>query len=70
MPYQREAEVVLAAWREAERDLAKAIPGSPEEEALVSDIARMRAEYVRLIRAARAAHRPETPPLEDVDPRA
>ena len=66
MPYQREARVVLAAWREAERDLERAAPGSPEEESLNADIERMRTEYLRLIELARAAHRPEPTPLDDL----
>lgn len=63
MPYQREAEVVLAAWREAERTLADTVPGSAEEEAVVADLARMRDEYQRLIQRAREVHRPEPPPF-------
>lgn len=63
MPYQREAEIVLAAWREAERKLAQAPAGSDEEEELVADLARYRDEYHRLIRAAREHHRPEPPPF-------
>lgn len=63
MPYQREAEVVLAAWREAERKLADAASGSADEEEIVADLARMRDEYQRLIQRAREAHRPEPPPF-------
>lgn len=63
MPYQREAEVVLTVWREAERKLADAEPGSAEEEEIVADLARMRDEYQRLIQRAREAHRPEPPPF-------
>jgi hypothetical protein len=63
VPYQREAEIVLAAWREAERKLAQAPAGSDEEEELVADLARYRDEYHRLIRAAREHHRPEPPPF-------
>ena len=66
MPYQREAQVVLAAWREAERELEHAAPGSPEQESLIADIERMRTEYRRLIVLAREAHRPEPPPLDDL----
>lgn len=68
MPYQREAEVVLAAWREAERRLAEVEPGSVEEEDIVSDLARMRDEYQRLIGLAREAHRPEPPPFPETGP--
>ena len=65
MPYQREAEVVLAVWREAERRLATVEPGSVEEEDIVADLARMRNEYQRLIALAREAHRPEPPPFPE-----
>ena len=68
MPYQREAEVVLALWREAERRLAAAEPGSVEEEDIVADLARMRDEYQRLIALAREAHRPEPPPFPEQVP--
>jgi hypothetical protein len=65
MPYQREAEVVLAVWREAERRLAEVEPGSVEEEDIIADLARMRDEYQRLIALAREAHRPEPPPFPE-----
>jgi len=68
MPYQREAEVVLAVWREAERRLATVEPGSVEEEDIVADLARMRNEYQRLIALAREAHRPEPPPFPEEGP--
>ena len=32
MPYQREAEAVLAIWREIELELAEVAPGTPEAE--------------------------------------
>ncbi len=63
MPYQREAEVVLDLWREVERELAAAIPGSDEAETLQTEVMRLRDEYQRLIDLARAHHRPEPPPL-------
>jgi hypothetical protein len=66
MPYQREAEIVLTAWREAERKLANVVPGSDEEEATIADLARYRDEYQRLIRAAREHMRPEPPPFPEV----
>ena len=65
MPYQREAEIVLAEWRDAERKLAAAVPGTPDEVALTVDIARYRAEYRDLTEAARVAHRPEPPTLDE-----
>ncbi len=62
MPYRREAEVVLAMWREVERDLVRATPGSQEAEALQADAIRLREEYQRLIGEARKHHRDEPPP--------
>jgi hypothetical protein len=61
MPYQREAEAVLAMWREIERSLAEVQPGSPEAERLQSDAALLRDEYQRLIQEAIAHHRPVPP---------
>jgi hypothetical protein len=58
MPYAREAEIVLAMWRDIERQLKATDPGSDEEERLQADAARLRDEYRRLIDAARAAQRP------------
>ncbi|MFL5708272.1 MAG: hypothetical protein ACJ77Y_04675 [Chloroflexota bacterium] len=63
MPYQREAEAVLAMWREIERSLAAATPGSAEEERLRSDAALLRDEYQRLVEQARLHHRAEPPPF-------
>ena len=63
MPYQREAEVVLDLWREVERDLAAAVPGSDEAETLQTEIMRLRDEYQRLVELARQHHRPVPPPL-------
>jgi hypothetical protein len=65
VPYQREAEIVLAAWRDAERKLARVVAGSDDEEELIADLARLRDEYQRLIRAAREHHRPEPPPFPE-----
>jgi len=61
MPYQREAEIVLALWREVERNLEAAEPESAEAEALMADAARFRDEYQRLINAA-IEHRRPVPP--------
>jgi len=61
MPYQREAELVLAMWREIERSLAGAEPGSPEAERLQTDAVLLRDEYQRLIREATAHDRPVPP---------
>jgi hypothetical protein len=65
MPYAKEAEVVLAMWREIERNLAKAEPGSVEAERLESDAALLRGEYQRLIELAREHHRDEPPPFPE-----
>jgi hypothetical protein len=67
MPYAKEAEVVLAIWREIERDLAKAEPGSDEEDRLHAEAMRLRDEYQRLMALARAAGRPEPAPWPDAD---
>ncbi len=63
MPYRRQAETLLAEWREAERLLAGVEPDSTTAETLRGEILRMRDEYLALIEAARAAHAPEPPPL-------
>jgi hypothetical protein len=65
LPYQREAEIVLAMWREVERDLGTAPVGSPEAEDLQAEAARLRDEYQRLIALAREFHRPEPPPMPE-----
>ena len=65
MPYQREAEAVLAMWREIERSLAQAEPGSPEAERLQSDAVLLRDEYQRLIREAQEQDRPLPPPFPE-----
>ena len=51
----RDAEGVLALWREIERAIEKAEPGSPEFERLATDAAMLRDEYQRLVAEARAA---------------
>ena len=62
MPYRREAEVVLAMWREVERDLEAAPPKSDEAARLTAEWARLRLEYQRLFELAREHQRPELPP--------
>jgi hypothetical protein len=52
--HAREAEEILATWREIERALESAQPGSAEFERLVSDAALLRDEYQRLVGIARA----------------
>jgi hypothetical protein len=63
VPYKREAEIVLAMWREAEAELRRAPAGSAEEEFLRGEAARFRDEYQRLIREAEKHHRPVPPPF-------
>ena len=65
MPYQREAEIVLAMWRDVERDLQATEPGSHEAESLQAEAARLRDEYKRLTDLAREHHRPEPSPMPD-----
>ena len=49
MGHRREAEELLATWREIERSLEMAEPGSPEFERLAADAALLRDEYQRLV---------------------
>lgn len=65
MPYQRAAEVVLAKWREIERQLAETSVETSEAEGLRAEAARLRDEYQALIRAAQENDRPEPPPLPE-----
>lgn len=50
----REISAILAEWRDAERRLADAEPGSPAEEQARADVDRLRSEY-------RAASQPSGP---------
>jgi hypothetical protein len=68
MPFRREAEIVLAMWRDVERRLAVAEPGSAEEELLQADAAIYRNEYQRLVSEARRLHRDVPPPFPDPKP--
>jgi hypothetical protein len=63
VPYQRQAEVVLASLRGVERELESTAPGSPEAAFLHQSAARLRTEYQRLIEEAREYGLPEPPPL-------
>ena len=65
MPYRREAQAVLAMWREVERSLTAAQPGTPEEERLLADVVVLRDEYQRLIEQAREHHREVPPPFPE-----
>ena len=68
MPYQRAANVVLAKWREVERQLADVPVDYPEAEVLQAEAAKLRDEYQALVRAARENNRPQPPPFPE--PRA
>jgi len=52
--HRREAEEILATWRELERSMESTEPGSPEYERLASDVALLRDEYQRLVALAMA----------------
>ncbi|HEU4671708.1 MAG TPA: hypothetical protein VFS32_02300 [Candidatus Limnocylindrales bacterium] len=52
-PPVREAHVILAEWREAERRLAAALDGSPDAELARADVDRLRDEYRRSFEARR-----------------
>lgn len=70
MPYQREAEVVLATWREAERTIAASEPGTPEWLDADAVCGRCRAEYQRLMILAQSNDRPSPRPIpEDLERR-
>jgi hypothetical protein len=63
MALQRDAEVVLARWREVERQLAATSDDAPEVEGLRAEAARLRDEYQRIV--ARALEpSPELPEAE------
>lgn len=64
MTYRQEAERVLAQWREVERALEHAVPGSPDAERLEAEAARLRDSHRALIDAAERAQREELPGLD------
>ena len=66
MPYQREAEIVLARWRAVERELATISAEAPDAEDLEAEATRLRNEYKRLIEEAVRHHRPVPPPFPGV----
>lgn len=55
MTYRQDAERILAAWREIERDLEDVAPGSPEAERLEAQAASLRDEYQAIVGAAMTA---------------
>jgi len=57
----KQAEEILATWREIERALQVAEPGSAEAERLADDAALLRDEYQRLVQQAMAEDRPVPP---------
>lgn len=63
MAMHKQAEAVLAMWREIERSLEKAEPGSAEFERLASDAVMLRDEYQRMV--AEARDRDVSLPLQD-----
>jgi hypothetical protein len=60
----RPLDRVLAAWREAQMRLDLATPGSPESEAAVGDIERLREEYQASYRGAGGARIGQPPRLK------
>ena len=45
----QDAEDLLARWRQVERQLEEATPGSPDEDRLQAHVAALRDEYQRLV---------------------
>ena len=59
----RSADSILATWRQVERELAEAEPGSASFERLASDAAKLRDEYQLLVEdAQREQAEPEPQP--------
>lgn len=63
MHYQREAEAVLATWREAERTMAAAESGTPEWLEADAVCGRCRTEYQRLMTLAQRNDQPGPRPI-------
>ena len=63
MTYRQDAEKVLAEWREIERALDEAEPGSDGAQELLALASRLREEYAALVGRAELAHaHDESPP--------
>jgi hypothetical protein len=62
MPYQKEAETVVAMWRDVERKLRDVPPESDEAAHLTAQWALLRAEHMRLTEIARENDRPAPEP--------
>ena len=69
VPYRQEAEVVLARWREVEREQRDVPSDSDDAARLIDEWARLRIEYHRLIDLAREHHRPEPAPWPEPAPK-
>jgi hypothetical protein len=63
MPYQRDAAAILRDWREVERHIRDATPGTPEADRLNAEVERLRQEYHRLGEEALRDHQPALPPF-------
>jgi hypothetical protein len=61
----KEAETIVAAWREVEREIGAVEPGSPEYVTLYIEARQLREEYQRLVDRARTNLRPEPPPFPE-----
>ncbi len=52
MPYQREADAVIADWRAVEQDLRVVPNGTPEASGLHAEVALLRDEHQGLVQEA------------------
>ena len=68
MPHRQQAAAVLSMWREVEREISAAAPGSPELEGLTADAARLRDEYQQLVQETLADDSPAPPAWPDPEP--
>jgi hypothetical protein len=65
VPHHSRADIVIARWREVERQLAHTQPGTPEADALQAEADSLRDEYQALVEAAQDADRRKTPPFSE-----
>jgi hypothetical protein len=65
MANQRQAEVVLARWREVERTIASLRDGDERLEAFHYEAARLRDEYQALVRATEGDDAPRPKPVSE-----
>jgi hypothetical protein len=63
MPYQTQAQAVLAEWRQVERQLAETPSDSISAELLRAEASRLRDAYQLLVDAQLGAAGPPLPPL-------